>query len=109
MSELIDLNNANLEKKDLIALKYIEHLALNKGELKDQRFLDNMKGLFTEKEIKYINHEWAWTNGWNRTFNRLFSLLQKLRIVSHSTLQMQDSGLSCSCSVPVDGHATGRD
>jgi len=99
MAELIDLNNTKLEKKELIALKYIEHLTLNRGELKDPQFLDDMKELYTKKEIRFINHEWAWTNGWNWLFNKIFSLLEKLHIVSSSTIQGQGSGASCSCSV----------
>ena len=102
MAELIDLNNVKLENKELAALKYIEHLALNNGELKDLLLLDNMKKFYTEKEIKYINHEWAWTNGWNWTFNKVYSLLQKMHIVSSSTLQTQGTGSPSSCAVPVE-------
>ncbi len=96
MAELIDLNNANLEEEELVALRYIENLAQNNGTLTNQKLLYDIKKHYTDKEIKYINHEWAWTNGWNWTFNRVFSLLQKLRIVSSTKIEGDGAGLSCS-------------
>jgi len=101
MADLIDLNYANLEEKELAALRYIEHLALNNGKLTDPQLLNNTKEFYTEKEIKFINHEWAWVNGLNWTFNKLYTLLQMMRIISKSTLHKQGAGLSCSCVLPV--------
>ncbi len=97
MESLWDLDSANLEQKELAALKYVEQLALNKGKVLNPEILSETKKHYTDKEIKYIFHEWATVNGFNWTFNNLFTILHKLRLVPNARLRNPGSnGTSCS-------------
>ena len=98
MASLWDLDSANLDQKELAALRYAEQLALNKGRIINPDIISELKNFYPEKEIKYIYHEWATVNGFNWIFNNLFTFLHKLRLVPNARLKNPDSNAT-SCSL----------
>ncbi|MDY6834810.1 MAG: hypothetical protein SVY53_08460 [Chloroflexota bacterium] len=77
---------ADMDKKHIEALKYVEHLTLNRGTCLDKELLAEMQSLWTDREIAKIGSIQAFADGTNALSNTLFALLFKLRIVKQPRL-----------------------
>ncbi len=85
---LADPETANLDHKTLIACRYVKHLALNNGRVLNPKLLEDLQALYTDKQIRYIDSTWAFSNGMTWIVNVAFSAMHKLHIVSHPKLQL---------------------
>jgi len=86
MESLADLDTAKLDEKTLAALTYVEHLAVNKGEVRDQKLLQDVKKLYTAKQVRCINNARPFANGWNWVGNGFFTVLRMVHIASYPRL-----------------------
>ena len=82
---------ADQDTKGLTALKYVEHLTLNKGKCVDAELLAEMQKLWIDSEIVKIGAIQSFADGTNAFSNTLFTLLFKLRIVKQPRLNRPSS------------------
>ena len=88
------VDTSDLDERGVLALKYVEHLTLNKGKLLEPELLDEMKGLYTEQEITKIEALQTMANGTNAVANVLFTILFKLRIIKQPRIDPEMSRMA---------------
>ena len=87
IEELRDLDTVDLPRKKIVALRYVQHLTINKGELIETRLLREVEELYTKHQVRYIENAYHFTNGINWIGNASYEGLRKLRLVSHTKLK----------------------
>ena len=87
MEALADLDTAQLDHRTLAALRYVEHLTINRGKVLESKLLRDVQGLYTDRQVRYLENGWAFANGINRIDNASYGVLRRLRIVSHTKLR----------------------
>ena len=88
MESLADLETAHLDYRTLVALKYVEHLTINRGRVLEPKLLRDVQGLYTDRQVRYLENGWAFANGVNLIGHMSYAILRKLHIVSHSKLEL---------------------
>ena len=94
MLALDGVDTSDLDEKGVLALKYVEHLTLNKGKLLEPELLDEMKRQYTDGEIIKIEALQAMANGTNTIANALFMLLFKLHIIKQPRINPEMSKMA---------------
>ena len=87
MEALRDLDTVDLPRKKIVALRYVQHLTLNKGEVYETRLLREVEELYSKQQVRYIENAYHFTNGINWIGNLSYEGLRKLRLVSHTKLK----------------------
>jgi len=88
------VDTSDLDERGVLALKYVEHLTLNKGELLEPELLDEMKRLYTDGEITKIEALQTMADGTNAVANVLFTVLFKLHIIKEPRLAPEMSKMA---------------
>ena len=94
MLALDGVDTSDLDERGVLALKYVEHLTLNKGKLLEPELLDEMRRLYTDDEITRIEALQVFADGFNTLSNALFMLLFKLHIVKEPRLDPEMSRMA---------------